>query len=166
MGEDGVVIHLRLFGFGARQSRFRHLTVPLAGGACVASLLAWCREEARIDLPDYLVVFVNGREAKQLQGEQTPLSDGDEVTIMRPVAGGGGGALSPHATADGRLGAWMAGDRREGVTMAEANQVLCLPALGGEAGACGATAGMAQLPEAAPSWVEVAGSSGPARLRI
>lgn len=90
MREERVVIRLRLFGFGSRPGRFRQIAVPLARGASVGSLLAWCREQGGIDLPVHPVVFVNGREAQQLQGEQTPLAEGDEVTVMRPVAGGGG----------------------------------------------------------------------------
>jgi molybdopterin converting factor small subunit len=37
---------------------------------------------------DYLVVFVNNTEYRQLQGLQTPLSDGDVVTLGHVVAGG------------------------------------------------------------------------------
>lgn len=37
---------------------------------------------------EYLAVFINAREARVLQGEDTPLKAGDVVTILPPMAGG------------------------------------------------------------------------------
>ncbi|WP_424359308.1 MoaD/ThiS family protein [Methanocella sp. MCL-LM] len=40
---------------------------------------------------EYLAVFVNSREIRSLNGLDTPLSEGDTVTIMPPMAGGSAG---------------------------------------------------------------------------
>lgn len=88
MGEGGVVIRLRLFGLGSRPSRFQNQTVTLPEAATVGTLLAWWRQQERAVSPDDLLVIVNGQDARHLQGEATPLSDDDEVTLMLPVAGG------------------------------------------------------------------------------
>jgi molybdopterin converting factor small subunit len=37
---------------------------------------------------EYVTMFVNSREARSLQGPDTPLMPGDVVTIMPPMAGG------------------------------------------------------------------------------
>lgn len=101
--KEGIVVRLRLFGFGNRPSRFRSQTVTLSEGATVGTLLAWWRQAERVVLSDHLLVIVNGQDARQLQGELTPLSDGDEVTLMLPVAGGAG-ALEPAASAQAGAG--------------------------------------------------------------
>ncbi len=93
MSEGGdIVIRLRLFGFGDRPGRFRYQTLTLPEGATVRDLLARWREEACAVPPDNLLIIVNGQNARDMQGNLTPLSDGDEVTLMLPVAGG---ALTP-----------------------------------------------------------------------
>lgn len=102
---EGVVVHLRLFGFGDRPSRARALTVSLPPGATVGDLLSWWHQEQPGTSFDSLLVIVNGQEARHLQGEATPLVDGDHVTLMRPVAGGAvgetlGGRLDPSIGLD------------------------------------------------------------------
>lgn len=93
MSEGGdIVIRLRLFGFGDRPGRFRRQTLTLPEGATVRDLLARWRDEACTVPPDNLLIIVNGQNARHLQGNLTLLSDGDEVTLMIPVAGG---ALTP-----------------------------------------------------------------------
>lgn len=38
----------------------------------------------------FINVFVNGTEIRELAGPATPLSDGDEISIVPAMAGGGG----------------------------------------------------------------------------
>ena len=37
---------------------------------------------------EHIAVFINAREARSLRGLETPLNDGDVVTILPPMAGG------------------------------------------------------------------------------
>jgi molybdopterin converting factor small subunit len=62
--------------------------VVLPQGTTVGDLLALWRAEEESELPDSLLIIVNGRNVRSLQGDATRLSHGDEVTLMRPVAGG------------------------------------------------------------------------------
>ena len=41
------------------------------------------------ELKHYVNVYVNGEEARSLEGLHTPLKDGDEVAIIPALAGGG-----------------------------------------------------------------------------
>ena len=43
----------------------------------------------------FVNVYINGEDVRFLQGLATPLKDGDEVSIVPAVAGGGGGAKAP-----------------------------------------------------------------------
>lgn len=58
----------------------RELSWQLAEDATVEDLLAGLGEQYDLD-PDELLVMVNGRNIKQLDGTRTPLSDGDEVAL-------------------------------------------------------------------------------------
>jgi molybdopterin synthase sulfur carrier subunit len=40
------------------------------------------------DLLSYLFVELNGRDVRALQGLQTPVTEGDALSVMLPVAGG------------------------------------------------------------------------------
>jgi molybdopterin synthase sulfur carrier subunit len=40
------------------------------------------------DIPGYLNVYVNTEEARTLQGKDTALTDGDEVSVIPAMAGG------------------------------------------------------------------------------
>jgi molybdopterin synthase sulfur carrier subunit len=40
------------------------------------------------EVRSFINVFVNGTEIRSLQGSETPLSDGDEVSIIPAMAGG------------------------------------------------------------------------------
>jgi MoaD family protein len=65
-------------------------------GATVGEALADCiarepRLRTRIFRDDgslWVGVFLNGRNVRQGQGLDTPLSDGDEIRILPPIAGG------------------------------------------------------------------------------
>ena len=65
-------------------------------GQDVAEALADCvakepRFKARIFREDGTVwvgVFLNGRNVRQIAGLETPLSDGDEIRLLPPIAGG------------------------------------------------------------------------------
>lgn len=41
------------------------------------------------ELRDYLSIMRNGRDITHLEGEETPLDDGDTISLFPPVAGGG-----------------------------------------------------------------------------
>jgi molybdopterin converting factor small subunit len=83
-----VVVRVRCFGFGHQPSRVRERTLTLPKGATVSHLLAQWREEDDSALANSLLVILNGRVVQHLQEEATQLSDGDEVTLMQPAAGG------------------------------------------------------------------------------
>jgi molybdopterin synthase sulfur carrier subunit len=65
-------------------------------GATVAEALADCvakepRLHDRIFRPDgsiWVGVFLNGKNVRQAGGLESPLSDGDEIRILPPIAGG------------------------------------------------------------------------------
>lgn len=40
------------------------------------------------DLREYLSILVNGRDITHLEGLDTPLEDGDKLSLFPPVAGG------------------------------------------------------------------------------
>lgn len=40
------------------------------------------------EVRSFINIFVNGTEIRQLQGRNTPLADGDEVSIIPAMAGG------------------------------------------------------------------------------
>ena len=70
----------------------------LAGAATVAALVAaqggvgaYCiRPEGA-----HVAVAVNGKVVPRREWEHTPLCDGDDVLVVRPVAGGAWGGLHP-----------------------------------------------------------------------
>ncbi|GAP64499.1 MAG: MoaD/ThiS family protein [Ardenticatenia bacterium] len=45
-------------------------------------------DEERGEIKRFINVFVNGEEIRALQGEETPLSENDEVSIIPAMAGG------------------------------------------------------------------------------
>ena len=57
----------------------------LDGAATVATLLAAQGGEAG---SSHVAVAVNGKVVPRREWEHTPLRDGDEVLVVRPVAGG------------------------------------------------------------------------------
>jgi len=83
-----IVVRVRCFGFGQQPSRVRERTLALPRGATVGDLLVRWRAEENTPLPDNLLVILNGRSVGRSLVEATGLSHGDEVTLMRPVAGG------------------------------------------------------------------------------
>ena len=54
------------------------------------SELLW--DEKR-EIPAHINVYLNNREINSLQGQQTPVADGDEVAVIPAIAGGSGTAL-------------------------------------------------------------------------
>ena len=100
-----ISVRLRLFGFGQSPDRYgdqracpeRSRRVSLPFPATVATLLdRWAGELERpspTGMPggvavERLLIIVNGRHIHHLQGLETPLVEGDVVTIMPPVVGG------------------------------------------------------------------------------
>ena len=90
-------IHLRLFGLGEQAAGRIENTMHLVRGSTVGSLMEALRTEgsylsARLKefavTEDRLLILVNGRSVHILQGLDTPLTDGDRVTIMPKAFGG------------------------------------------------------------------------------
>ena len=90
-------IYLRLFGLGEQAAGRTDSTMHLSRGDTVGSLVealrtegsylsAYLKESAVAE--DRLLVLVNGRSVHILQGLDTPLTDGDRVTIMPKAFGG------------------------------------------------------------------------------
>jgi len=57
-----------------------------------------CDEQGQIKR--FVNVFVNGQEIRRLQGEATPILDGDEIAII-PAMAGGQGSSAPQTPAQG-----------------------------------------------------------------
>ena len=51
--------------------------------------------DERRQIPSHINVYLNNREIHSLQGEATPVTDGDEVAVIPAIAGGAGVALRP-----------------------------------------------------------------------
>jgi molybdopterin converting factor small subunit len=86
-------IHLRLFGLGEQAAGRTDSTMQLAWGDTVGSLTEALRTVEGNYLSahpaeDRLLILVNGRSIHLLQGLNTPLTDGDRVTIMPKAFGG------------------------------------------------------------------------------
>jgi molybdopterin converting factor small subunit len=86
MGE--ITVQVRVFGFSQRLTQARRWAITLPTGSQVGDLLKHCRENEGLELPENTVVILNGHIVQQQSGEDTPLAGGDEVTLMKPVAGG------------------------------------------------------------------------------
>lgn len=97
MSMKDMEIHLRLFGLGKRAAGHTDSTMHLGRGDTVGSLVealcteggclsAYLKESAVAE--DRLLILVNGRSVHILQGLDTPLTDGDRVTIMPKAFGG------------------------------------------------------------------------------
>lgn len=48
----------------------------------------------------FINIYVNGEDVRFLQQDQTPLKDGDEVSIIPAIAGGGSTHLGHYSTPD------------------------------------------------------------------
>jgi len=90
-------VKLRLFGLGEQAAGRTERTMHLVRGNTVGSLMAALRTEgsylsAHFEefavAEDRLLILVNGRSVHILQGLDTPLTDGDQVTIMPKAFGG------------------------------------------------------------------------------
>lgn len=44
--------------------------------------------KARVSNRNFVLFFINGEDIRFLEGDQTPLKDGDEVSIIAAIAGG------------------------------------------------------------------------------
>jgi molybdopterin synthase sulfur carrier subunit len=94
---EDMEIHLRLFGLGKQAARRTERTVHLDRGDTVGALMEALRTvegsylSAGLEFAvteDRLLILVNGRSVHILQGLDTPLADGDQVTIMPKAFGG------------------------------------------------------------------------------
>jgi molybdopterin converting factor small subunit len=91
-----ILIPAPMRGFTGNKSR-----VPVEGGATVVDVLATLAAEhpgigPRIfesegRLRRFINVYRNGEDVRGLQGEATPVKDGDEVGIIPAMAGGAAG---------------------------------------------------------------------------
>ncbi len=97
MDMEDMEIYLRLFGLGEQAAGRTDSTMHLSRGDTVGSLVealrtegnylsAYLKESAVAE--DRLLILVNGRSVHILQGLDTPLTDGDRVTIMPKAFGG------------------------------------------------------------------------------
>jgi len=91
--ENQIEIHLRLFGLGKQAAGREEQAVRLTGGDTVSTLVKRLRSGHDNRLPAHLseeglLILVNGRSVHLLQGLDTPLTNGDQVTIMPKAFGG------------------------------------------------------------------------------
>lgn len=94
---EDMEIHLRLFGLGEQAAGRTDSTMHLSREDTVGSLVeALCTEGSYLSAhlkgfavaEDRLLILVNGRSVHLLQGLETPLANGDQVTIMPKAFGG------------------------------------------------------------------------------
>ena len=116
MDMEDMEIHLRLLGLGEKAAGRTDSTLHLSQGSTVGSLIETLHTEgsylpaylsfdpstgftlskveglrtsfAQDKAVDRLLILVNGRSVHVLQGLDTPLTDGDQVTIMPKAFGG------------------------------------------------------------------------------
>jgi molybdopterin synthase sulfur carrier subunit len=98
MDMEDIEIHLRLFGLGKQAAGRMESALHLSQGDTVGVLMEALRTvegsylSARLKefavTEDRLLILVNGRSVHILQGLDTPLADGDRVTIMPKAFGG------------------------------------------------------------------------------
>ena len=93
MDMEDIEIHLRLFGLGEQAAGRTENTMHLSRGDTVGALMEALRtgEDGYLSVhfaEDRLLIMVNGRSVHILQGLDTPLADGDRVTIMPKAFGG------------------------------------------------------------------------------
>jgi proteasome lid subunit RPN8/RPN11/molybdopterin converting factor small subunit len=89
-----------------------HVGIELEGGDTLARLVErmeglypGLRDEiwAGDDFKHYVNVYVNGEEARSLEGTRTALSDGDEVAFVPMLAGGAEALVVTRAVFDGMV---------------------------------------------------------------
>lgn len=85
---ETIEVQVRLFGFGHRISQTPKKMVTLHKGARMKDLLEYLHADQGVELPENLVIILNGRNTSYSQSYAMRLSDQDEVTLMRPVIGG------------------------------------------------------------------------------
>ena len=89
-------VQLRLFATFREAVGERSVDREFPDGATVGDVLHALDEEYSAfevfddegDLRDYLSILVNGRDITHLNGTETPLEDGDKLSLFPPVAGG------------------------------------------------------------------------------
>ncbi len=96
--EGGVRIDitLKLFADLRKAGEDGVITLALGGNAAIKELLDTLKGDPFLsdklfennDIRKVFIVLVNGRRIDNLDGLETPLSDGDVVSIFPPVAGG------------------------------------------------------------------------------
>lgn len=78
--QSGATVTIRTYRLARDQLGDKELTWTIGDGTTVRGLLADIGETHGVD-PDDFLVMRNGRNIKQLDGLETPLQDGDEVTL-------------------------------------------------------------------------------------
>jgi molybdopterin synthase sulfur carrier subunit len=95
--EDKMIIQVRAFA-NFRDILGRDLRVELREGSSIKELLdSLCNSHQRLKsavfddsgkVREYIILMKNRKDVDSLEGLKTTLSEGDEVAILPPVAGG------------------------------------------------------------------------------
>ena len=80
-----MIVRLRLVGVTTANPDARQgSNMPLDPGGTVADLIATIDP----DQPDHMAVFVNGDQVEEKDWAEKPLSESDEIVLIRPLEGG------------------------------------------------------------------------------
>lgn len=92
-----MIVHIKTFA-NFRDILGKELQVEIDDGSTVKDLLdRLCSSQQRLKsalfdesgrVREYIVIMKNRKDADSLEGLETTLSDGDEVAILPPIAGG------------------------------------------------------------------------------
>ncbi|MFW9830605.1 MAG: ubiquitin-like small modifier protein 1 [Candidatus Thorarchaeota archaeon] len=91
-------VTVRTIGPFTERFGFQQLTITFTGRTVYDLIMVLCEEygsgfcetilDEKGNLRRYIKILINGRGLHVLQGLETLLSDGDEIAIFPPVAGG------------------------------------------------------------------------------
>ena len=73
---------------GQADAQCRGATVGEVIADCCAGRPGLAERVLREDGEQLVGIFLNGRSIRQLEGPSTPVSDGDEIRLTPPIAGG------------------------------------------------------------------------------
>ena len=92
-----MIVHIRAFAY-FRDILGRDLEVELEDGSTVKELLdSLCKSHQKMksalldesgNVREYVILMKNRKNVDSLEGLKTKLSEGDEVAILPPIAGG------------------------------------------------------------------------------